>query len=448
MTTAAKLASRRRVLKGMLAGSAVTVGLPFLDCFLNENGTAVAATGQSLPSIYGSWSWSLGLNPGQWEPPTVGKITRMGRETAALERFKDKINLYGGLSVFTAGKSPSVHYTGVHAPLTGQVLSTIDPVPASIDTIIADHIGASTRFRSLQMVADGNARLTPSYRPGGIQQPGEISPAAMYARVFGPEFIDPNSANFKPDPRTMARQSVLSAVRYQSKSLEKLLGASDRARLDEYFTSLRQLEQQVDLQLQKPAPLPTCSPPEPVADPGSGKEVEVVVATHKLHAKIAAHALACDQTRVFNLAYTCGASGVYVKGDPQSHHVLTHEEPVDSELGCQRRVAYLNMRSMGAFADLLEALSAVREGDKTLLDRALILGVTDHGYARAHTLDAIPMITAGSANGRMKTGLYVVANRDPVTRLSLTVQQALGLPVGTWGVESMQTSKAISEVAV
>lgn len=448
MRTATKLASRRRVLKGMLAGSAVTVGLPLLDCFLNSNGTALAATGRPLPSVYGTWCWGLGLSPGQWEPPAPGKITKMGRETAPLERFKDKINIYGGTSLVPQGKSVTVHYTGILGALTGHVLSQTDPVPASVDTIIAEQIGASTRFRSLQMVADGNARSTPSYRPGGIQQPGEPSPAAMYARIFGPEYIDPNNGDFKPDPQMMARQSVLSAIRDQSQSLEKWLGASDRARLDEYFTSLRQLEQQVDLTLQKPAPLAACSRLDAVEDVGTDKEVDTAVATHKLHAMIAAHALACDQTRVINLAYTFGASNLYVKGNTQTHHVLTHEESVDPELGCQRQASHFSRRSMEAFADLLDALSAIREGDKTLLDRALIYGVTDSGYARTHSHDAIPQFTAGSANGRMKTGLYIVANSDPLTRVSLTVQQALGVPVGTWGVEGMQTSKTISEVMV
>ena len=65
--------SRRRILRGMLGGAAVTVGLPFLDCFLNANGTALAS-GAPLPTCFGTWFWGLGLNPGRWEPKQIGKI--------------------------------------------------------------------------------------------------------------------------------------------------------------------------------------------------------------------------------------------------------------------------------------------------------------------------------------------------------------------------------------
>ncbi|HCX14854.1 MAG TPA: hypothetical protein DGZ24_06010, partial [Rhodospirillaceae bacterium] len=72
-----RLASRRRVLRGALGGGAVTLGLPFLNCFLNENGTALAATGQALPSCFGTWFQGLGLSPGFWEPKEAGGIREM-----------------------------------------------------------------------------------------------------------------------------------------------------------------------------------------------------------------------------------------------------------------------------------------------------------------------------------------------------------------------------------
>jgi hypothetical protein len=72
MSAIERLATRRRVLKGMMAGGAVTVGLPFLDAFLNTNGTALAATGAALPVAFGTWFWGCGLTPGRWEPKVVG----------------------------------------------------------------------------------------------------------------------------------------------------------------------------------------------------------------------------------------------------------------------------------------------------------------------------------------------------------------------------------------
>jgi len=90
-----KTINRRRILKGMLGGSAVTVALPLLDCFLNTNGTAFAS-GQALPVCFGTWFWGLGFNPGRWEPATAGKITEFGPELAGLTPYKDKVNVYSG----------------------------------------------------------------------------------------------------------------------------------------------------------------------------------------------------------------------------------------------------------------------------------------------------------------------------------------------------------------
>ena len=446
MNTTNQLATRRRVLKGMMGGAAVTVGLPFLDCFLNTNGTALAATGQKLPDIYSTWYWGLGFNPGRWEPPAPGPITQLGPEAQPLERFKNKINLFSGMTVHLDGRPFKTHYSGLIAQLTGVTPRSGAMATPTIDTLIADHISSTVRFKSLEMTAGGDPKTMYSYRAGGVFQPGEASPAAMYTRLFGPEFQDPNAADFKPDPRVMARQSVLSAVRDQRKAVEKIVGASDRARLDEYFTSLRQLEQQVEIMLQKPAPLDACTHSAKIEEGPVGAEVELTAQTHKLHAQLAAHAFACDQTRVVNLAYSNMSSAVYRQGNQMTHHILTHEERADPELGYQPSHEYFATRAMSAFADLLAALNEIREGDKTLLDRALVFGVTDTSFGKTHSLDNLPIITAGSANGHMKTGIYYVGKGDPATRVGLTVQQALGLPVNEWGADSMATSKTITEV--
>ena len=78
--------SRRRVLRGMMGGGAITVGLPFLDCFLDSNGAAQAATGAPLPVCFGTWFHGCGLNPGRWEPKTVGPNYEFGVELQPLTR--------------------------------------------------------------------------------------------------------------------------------------------------------------------------------------------------------------------------------------------------------------------------------------------------------------------------------------------------------------------------
>jgi hypothetical protein len=227
------------------------------------------------------------------------------------------------------------------------------------------------------------------------------------------------------------------------------LGAADRANLDQYLTSLRELEQQLDLQLQKPAPLQACTAPVQPNDTPVGCEVGEVTTNHRLFAKILAHALACDQTRVFNIMLTDGLSQLRFAGEANTHHLFTHEDAIDEKLGYQPNVVRFFAPILGIFNNLLEELDGIREGDKTLLHRMLVLNYTDSCYAKNHTTDNVPMLTAGSAGGRMKTGIHFAAAKgDPVTRLSLTVQHVLGVPISSFGTESNKTSRIITDVIV
>src|SRR3954467_11212876 len=202
---------RRRVLRGLMAGGAVTVGLPILDCLLNTNGTAFAATGRSIPPRFGTWFWGLGLGEGNWTPTATGAKYELPHQLAALKPFQAKMNLFSGTNVYLDGQSNNTHFTGVQAQLTGSVSSTQGYVN-SIDNVIGGIIGQGTRFRSITVTCDGDPSSSWSARPEGGRAPAEVSPLALYTRIFGPEFADPNSAQFVPDPTIMVRRSALSAI--------------------------------------------------------------------------------------------------------------------------------------------------------------------------------------------------------------------------------------------
>jgi hypothetical protein len=276
----------------------------------------------------------------------------------------------------------------------------------------------------------------------------------LYARVFGAEFADPNKGDFKPDPKVMVRKSVLSAVDEQSKGLIKKLGAADRQRLDEYFTSIRTLENQLELQLQKPAPNMACSVPSAPSTAGlnqnipQGLEIDTVLTNHRLMAQIIAMAAACNQTKVFNMVFSDNFSHMRRPGETYTHHLLTHEETPDKELGYQPVAFWFNQKSMEGLATFIKAFADIKEGDGTLLDNTLIFAATETNYARVHSIDGVPIYTIGKAGGRMKTGMHIVGNGDPITRVGLTTLQAMGVSVNTWGTKSLQTSKTISEILV
>ena len=98
------------------------------------------------------------------------------------------------------------------------------------------------------------------------------------------------------------------------------------------------------------------------------------------------------------------------------------------------------------FASFLTTIEGIKEGPGTLLDRMALLWVTDHGDARVHSVDNVPVITVGNAGGRLKSGYHISAPGDPVTRVGLTLQQAYGLPVNSWGLLSNTTSKTFTEI--
>lgn len=439
--------SRRSALKGVMRGAAVAVGVPLLDAFLDGNGEALAATGAPVPIRFGTWFWGLGVNPNRWFPTTAGPNYDIKAELEPIRPYASKINVLGNFNVPLDGAPNLPHSSGGPAIRTGRALTAERGLPGeSFDVTISDLIGARSRFRSLEVSASGDPRNSLSGRGGGNLNPSEVSATGLYQRLFGTGFKDPNNASFTPDPEVMARRSVLSAVTEERQSLERAVGAADRQKLDQYFTSIRQLENQLDVELTKPEPLQACMVPKPVADRVVNAEIENVVKNHELMVDLMVMALACDQTRVFNIMFNNGASALTRIGSTITHHQLTHEEALDNKLGYQPNATYFLTRIMDAWVYLVASLSKVQEGSRTLLDNTLVLAHSETEFAKFHTIDNIPMMTAGSAGGRMKTGIYVDGEGTPVSRVGLTLQQIMGVPLDRWGAKSMETNKSLGEI--
>ncbi len=439
--------ARRRFLRGTLGGVACAVGVPFLNLFLNANGDAVAATGAPLPRRFGTWFFGCGMNPQRWNPATVGGDWELTPELLPIARVRDRMNILSGFSVLLNGEANQVHRTGVFGTLCGGAPKKATEVEGpSLDVLISDEIGTKTRFRSLEMAATGSSRHSNSLRDVSSVNPAEPSPLSLYMRVFGSGFADPNAAEFSPDPRLLLRKSALSIVTEDRKRLERQLGQSDRARLDQYFTSLRQLEQQLELQLQQPAPLQACSVPKPPAGGPVDTEIEHVMSNHALMAQTLALALACDQTRVFNMLFSNRASSLRMPGSSDTHHTLTHEEPRDPDLGYQPKATYFVMKSMEAWATFVETLDAIPEGDGTLLDNCLVMAHSETSEANTHSVVGLPLMIAGRAGGRMRTGLHVSGVGDSTSRVGLTMQQLMGLNVGRWGTDQNETDRPVTEI--
>ena len=440
--------SRRTILHGMFNGAAVGVALPLLDCFLDNHGRALAS-GAPIPVRFGTWFWGLGVTEDRWKPTKIGAGYDVSYELKPIAPYKDQISVLSGFDVILDGKPNLPHNSGGIGIRTGIAASSAALPGPSLDVLIADKIGTGTRFRSLEVSATRDATNSLSGRGEGSLNPAETSPINFYNRLFGAEFVDPNSGTFTPNPQIMARQSVLSAVADQRKDLEARLGARDRERLDQYFTALRQTEQQLSLQLEKPAPLEACRiPPKPVDTTPPNNQIEYVIDNHKNMAQLLAMALACNQTHVFNVNFNNAASSLTKAGSTISHHQLTHEEQIDPKLGYQPESTWFVERCMEAFGVFVDTLGQFKEGDSTLLDNSLVLAHSETNFAKVHSIEGIPMMLAGRAGGKVKTGMHIAGGSTAASRVGLTLQQAMGVPIDAWGEGGMHTNKLISEIMV
>ena len=441
--------SRRRVLRGMLSGGAVTVGLPLLNVFLNGNGTALA-DGAPLPVRFGTWSWGLGLTKQIFVPKKTGANFDLPEEIAALAPVQKHINLFTNFDGFKDANPNLCHKNGWVIMRAGAAPATQQDLPGeTIDITIAKEIAGPTRFQTITATSTGNVRDTFSYESATSVNPAETSPLEFYAKLFGEDFQNPNAPEFKPSPRVMVRKGVLSGVMDRTKDLTQKIGAEDKARLDQYFTGLRELERQFDLALTKPEPRAACVVnPGPKQDVAAGLDYQLVADRHKLMTDLLVMAVACDQTRVFNLGFAAAFAATIKPGYEKPHHTATHEEPLDAVLGYQKECSWFIRRQMEAWAYHVEAFAKFKEGDGHLIDNMLIYATTDQSLARLHQIDGLPMFTAGRAGKKLKTGIHVDGKHEAATRLGYTCMKVFGLDIASWGAQSNNTSKEIGEILI
>ena len=189
--------NRRRVLRGMLNGSAVTVGLPLLDCFLNGNGNAMA-DGSAMPIRFGTWFWGMGHSKNVFVPTKAGANYDLTEEIESLKDIKQHINLLTNLNAYR-DTAFFCHYTGWVVARTGIAPATgALPLAESIDTTIANQMGRTTRYKTLSVTATGDVRDIISYESPTTPNAPEFSPINFYTRMFGPDFQDPNAPTFTP----------------------------------------------------------------------------------------------------------------------------------------------------------------------------------------------------------------------------------------------------------
>lgn len=438
--------SRRAVLRGMLGGAAVAVALPPLEAMMNGHGTAFA-DGSVFPSRFGLWIWGNGVTPSRFIPAQagVGGAWQLSPQLEALAPVKAKLALPTGFEVRARNTIP--HLSGFGALLTGlaQIGEEGNNTYAgpTIDQQIAAAIGGETAYRSLEAGAWYDNAI--SHNGPNSPNPPEVHPHALFNRLFGETFRAPGEGDVRIDPRLALRRSVLDAVGDRVASLQTQLGTTDRIRLDQHLSGIRDLELRLARLEAGPPDLAACSRP---AEPALALDERYpdAMANHRAIADLMVMALACDQTRVMTLSFMHGVSNYLYPDMTAGHHELTHNEPPDAD-GVQTQVDAITRIAMGELSYFLQALDAVPEGDGTMLDHSLILGTTDVSWGFTHTIEEYPLILAGSANGRIAQDVhYRSTTRENPSRVMLSILRAMGIPAASYGDEDRYVTDGLAAI--
>ncbi len=435
--------SRRTMLRGLFGGALVTIGLPTLEIFLNDSGSALAG-GDSFPKRFGIFFWGNGNLPEKWVPAGTGPDWELTEQLTPLAAVKQHVTVVSGMKVATGNGVP--HESGPVGMLSGAPFPQGDTSTfalPSIDQVIAAQIGKDTRFRSLECGVQPGARSY-SYNGPHSNNPPETSPAAFFNRVFGAGFTMPGT-NATPDPRLALRQSVLDTVKSDASRLQDRLGAADKARLEQHLDGVRELEKQIQKMQENPPSLAACAlPGAPEADyPDIDGRPQMSVRS-RVMADIVAMALACDQTRVFSDWFCSPVNNLLYPGATSGHHQLTHDEPDP-----QPQVNSIVIYTMTELAYLISALANVKEGDGTLLDHMALLATADVSYGRAHSIEEYPILIAGNANGTLKEGIhYRSPASENTSKVLLTLARAMGLTLDAYGEGPGMVTSSLTAVEV
>lgn len=441
MWTPRKPLSRRTLLRGLVAGSAVAVALPPLEIMLGVNGEALA-DGEALPTRFGLWFWGNGVKPDRWVPPTQGDGWSPSSELAPLAGLVPYVSVVSGCEIKTATHP---HHSGMTGILTGmpyhQLGTTRDTIVStfagpSVDQVAADWIGGATPFRSVELgvtafrgTDEGSTFEHLSHNGPNQPNPSEYDPGAVFRRLFG------MSSEARLD---LARQSVLDAVGDQVTRLQARLGAYDRQRLDQHLESIRALEQRLG------EDLGGCGPeeePSAVPDVAGQEQIE---AKNERMSELCALALACDLTRVFSIQFSTCGSGVIVwqVGATDGLHSTCH-----FEAGDQPTVHAAVGFEMSQLAAFLTRLRDTPEGAGNLLDRCAILCTTELTDGLTHANTDFPILVAGLANGRLRGGHhYRSPSAENTSKAVLSVLRASGAAAPSFGSDGGYVTDGIGAI--
>jgi len=451
MIVTKKAISRRTILHGLGA----TVALPLLDAMIPALTAAVNTPAKPIRRL-GVVYHPNGVIYDKWLPKGAGADFELSPTLAGLQPFRDKLIVVTGLSMDQAealGDGGGDHSRACGGYLNGVHVRKSDTVVEagmSMDQIAARAFERETQLSSLQLQMDENSIIgscdvgyscayssTISWLTPTLPLMAENNPRVVFERLFG--------ASDSTDPKVRAARlhqdrSILDSVMDRVKELQRRLGAADNRRVNDYLTSLRDVERRIQkTEEQSAKEVPDVARPAGIPESFDDH-------AHLLY-DLQLLAYQSDITRVSTFMYGREQSPrPYPQiGVPEPHHPVTHHQNDPEKMA---KCAKIQQYHLKLFADYLEKLRNTPDGDGSLLDHVMILYGAAISNSDRHTHGPLPTLLVGGGAGTLKGGRHLVyPEHTPLTNLQLTMLNLLGVPTEKLG-DSTGQFKELSGLAV
>ncbi len=402
---------RRRFLRA----AGVTLALPWLDAFAPAR-AADAKPRRRMVCI----NTPLGLHPEFFFPQKAGKDYEATPYLDILKDLRNDFTVVSGLSHPEVGASHDSNFsflTGApHPERRAGFRNTI-----SLDQFAAEHLRGETRFPTLALSCEG---FSLSWTRSGASVPSHAWPSSVFAALFlegRPEEVAAQARRLRDG------QSILDTVRDQSRKLQTDLGAGDRDKLDEYFSSVRELEQrlaQSEEWAKQPKPKVDAKPPQDVVNSAD------LIAKTRVWFDLIHLALQTDSTRLVTLQLLGTSSVPPVAGVSLGHHDLSHHGKDPAKIDQLKKVEIEKMKTL---RDFLAKLKETKEDGANLLDRTAVFFSSNLGDASTHGVKNMPIVLAG---GGFKHGQHLAfdpKDPPPLCNLYVSMLQRLGIEADKFG---------------
>lgn len=363
---------------------------------------------------------NLGVLPDKFFPDQTGPSYRLSPYLEHLAEYQDRFTVFSGVShpgVDGSHSSDVSFLTAAPHPASGGFRNSI-----SLDQLIATKLGNQTRFPSLTLGVNAKeGRRSLSWTDGGVLIPCEDSAEAVYRRLF----LQGSKREVDQQMRKLRLgQSIMDSLAEQAKGLQSRLGRSDRDRMEQFTTAVRDVEKQMlEAQNWEQTPKPTTNVPMP-DDPDAPSDY---MTKTRLMYQMARLAFQTDSTRAISLLLDSNNSPtITVEGAEISdgYHNLSHHGKSEKKLAQLEAIDRAHMRLL---SELIGDLESISEAEGTLLDNATVLYGSNFGDANKHTTDNMPILMAG---GRFRHGSHLSFDKDdnyPLPNLYVSVLQQMGI---------------------